>query len=302
MSVPPSILRFTVRFFGALVVFQAIPVLAQHDYAPTPLGTGFWGSVRLASGASGVDDRQLVISDFRRLLAGTDFGTEDISAYQQSGGFGWRANGSSSAVVLDMGIHPFRTAEGGGPELRMGLTYVNGTVGSMELYRSERYALDTLVSSATGSVYLVDSVFESRFVLEHNAERFGVEGFLTLSTGHRSRWSLHGGGGLGIGARINTRTLVSKTAESVLDYPGNAARYELLEERYEQVDNSGGLWVAFQAVIGAGFRLSKRNNLLGRMDLYIEVRPGMLVQGTGEFGTVTSFGSQSLFGLRFRLD
>ncbi len=69
----------------------------------------------------------------------------------------------------------------------------------------------------------------------------------------------------------------------------------------EQVDNSGGLWLMLYAPVGVGFRLAKENEFWNRMELYLEARPGMMVQGTQEFGTVTSFGSQFLFGLRLRL-
>lgn len=276
-------------------------MMAQVDYALPQPSTGFWGSVHLASGGSSIDDRQLLISDFRKLLVGTVFSEEDLGAYRQNS-YSWGGSGRSRAVVLGIGIHPFRNDERSGPELRMGFTYVGGTAGRLGYDRTERYVLDTLMSSSTGMVFLVDSTFTSRYDMGHDAERFGLDASLIFRSSGRSRWSVYGGVGLGVGARFNARTWVNKAEEGVVNYPGTSARFEMLATRYEQVDNSGGVWVAFHAPIGVGFRLSKRNNLLGRMDLYLEGRPGMLVQGSTELGTITSFGSQSLFGLRFRLD
>lgn len=284
---------------GAVLLSSA--AVAQDDYASPPSSTGIWGSVHLASGASSIDDRQLLISDFRKLLAGTEFSEEDLAAYRQNR-YSWGGSGSSRAVVLGIGIHPFMNSERKGPELRMGFSYASVRAGGMSYERSERYRLDTLISSSTGIAFFVDSTFTSRYELGHNAERFGFDGSLIFRTSGRSRWSLHGGVGLAVGALVNARTWVNKVEEGVVNYPGTSWRYDLITSRYIQVDNSGGMWVAFQAPIGVGFRLSKRSNLLGRMDLYLEGRPGMLVQSTKELGTVTSFGSQSLFGLRFRLD
>jgi len=284
---------------GAVLLSSA--AVAQDDYASPPSSTGIWGSVYLASGASSIDDRRLLSSDYRLLLTGTEFVEEDLSAYRQNNYF-WAGNSGSRAVVLGLGIHPFMNNDRKGPELRMGVSYASVRAGRLGYERSERYTLDTLVSSSSGIVFFVDSTFTSRYDMGHNAERFGLDGSLIFRTGGRSRWSLHGGVGLALGARFNARTWVNKADEGVVNYPGMSGRYELIASRYEEVDNSGGMWVAFQAPIGVGFRLSRRSNLLGRMDLYLEGRPGMLVQGNKELGTVTSFGSQSLFGLRVRLD
>ncbi|MEX1132821.1 MAG: hypothetical protein WEC15_06325 [Flavobacteriales bacterium] len=275
--------------------------VAQDDYASPPPSTGIWGSVYLASGASSIDDRLLLSSDYRLLLAGTEFTEEDLSAYRQTNNF-WSNNGGSRAVVLGIGIHPFMNNERKGPELRMGVSYTSVRAGGIGYERSDRYPLDTLVSSSTGIVFFVDSIHTSRYDMGHNAERFGLEGSLIFLTSGRSRWSLQGGVGLAFGARANARTWVNKVEEGVVNYPGTSWRNDLIASRNEEVENSGGMWVAFQVPIGVAFRLSRRSNLLGRMDLYIEGRPGMLVQGTRELGIITSVGSQSLFGLRVRLD
>lgn len=282
-------------------VLLSSAAIAQDDYASPPLSTGIWGSVYLASGASSIDDRRLLISDYRLLLAGTEFVGEDLSAYRQNNYF-WSDNSGSRAVLLGIAIHPFMNNQRRGPELRMGVSYANVRAGRMGYQRSERYALDTLISSSSGIAYLVDSTFTSRYDMGHEAERIGLDGSLIFRTSGRSRWSLHGGMGLAFGARVNARSWVNKAEESVVNYPGMSGRYDLIASRYEQVDNSVGMWLLFQAPVGVGFRLSRRSNLLGRMDLYLEGRPGLLVQGNKELGTVTSFGSQSLFGLRFRLD
>jgi len=302
----PSSMRTPMIFpcLAALVFANVLlpsTVRAQADYALPAPTTGFWGSVYVASGGSSIDDRELLISDFRKLLGGTEFSEEDLAAYRQNR-YSWGGSGRSRAVVLGVGIHPFRNDERSGPELRMGFTYVGGTAGRLGYDRTERYVVDTLMSSSSGITYFVDSTFSSRYDMGHDAERFGLDASLIFRSSGRSRWSIYGGVGLGVGARFNARTWVNKAEEGVVNYPGTSARFELLDTRYEQVDNSGGVWVAFNAPLGFGFRLSKRSNLLGRMDLYIEGRPGMLVQSSTEFGTITSFGSQSLFGLRFRLD
>jgi hypothetical protein len=189
-----------------------------------------------------------------------------------------------------------------GPELRLGLQFASGVVGTLDYERSLRFPLDTLVSPSTGTVFVIDSIHTTQYSFRHSSDRIGVEGSLIFRTGGRSRWSMYGGVGLGFGARVNASTTLTRTEQGSVNLPGGGSQFESVSSREERYTNSGGAWCTVQVPFGFGFQLARHGDFLRRMDLFIEGRLGTLVHGSAELGTITSFGAQTLFGLRVRID
>lgn len=285
---------------AAFLLLATAGAEAQYDYVTPEVPAGFWASAYVASGGSSVERRELVMNDYRILLESSIFSQEDHSEYQQDQ-YRTRGSGPSSAFIMGASIHPFRGDGGRGPELRVGINHIGGSTGQLQLTRNERYRIDTLSSSSSGSVYFVDSVFTQRYLLEYSAERLGLDASLVFRSDQKARWSFFGGGGIGVGGRFNAKTTATYSEESVTNRPGHSGGHYQEQTRYEEVRNSSGLWFMIQAPLGVGFRLAKGDGFMGRMELSLEGRPGMMVQGSKEFGTITSVGSQFLFGLRVRL-
>lgn len=300
MSIFTPLNSMRTTFFAAAVLLAYAGAEAQDDYVTAPEPSRFWSSVYVSNGGSTVGDRELVMADYRVLLEGSAFSNADLTTYRKEL-YRPALQQPTRAFVFGAGAHPFRGESGNGPELRFGFSYMNGGSSELALQRSERYPLDTLSSASSGAVYHVDSTYTSKYVLQHGSEHFGLDGSLVFRTDQGARWSFFGGGGLGLGGRFNARTTATLTSESSTNRPGSLGIVSTEELNVETVDNSGGLWLMLYAPVGVGFRLSKENQFWNRMELYLEGRPGMLVQGTQELGTITSFGSQFLFGLRVRL-
>jgi hypothetical protein len=275
-------------------------VAAQDDYVRAPFPTGPWGSVYLMSGASRLEQRDLLISDFRSLAPDAEMLDQDFSGFRQS--ISWWSAPSSAAISAIVGLHPFRNEQNRGPELRMGLQFASGVVGTLDYERSLRFPLDTLTSPSTGAVFVVDSIHTTQYSFVHRADRIGAEGSLIFRTGGRSRWSVYGGVGLGFGARVNATTSLTRTERGSVSFPGGGSQFDNGSSREERYANSGGAWFTAQVPFGFGFQLARHGDFLRRMDLFIEGRLGTLVQGSDELGTITTFGAQTLFGLRVRID
>lgn len=288
------------KFCAAFVLLTSAVAQAQDDYVEVPQPSGFWASAYVANGASTVGNREMVMTDYRILMDGSAFAQEDLGTYRQNLYRGM-IDRPTRAFVFGAGFHPFQGNAGKGPEMRLGFSYMSGGSSELELKRSERHPLDTLISASSGAVYFVDSISTSRYLLQHSSEHFGLDASLLFRSDQSARWSVFGGGGLGFGGRFNTNTTATLNSESSTNRLGNVGLVATGVLSVEQVDNSGGLWLMLYAPVGLGFRLAKENEFWNRMELYLEGRPGMMVQGTREFGTLTSFGSQFLFGLRVRL-
>lgn len=271
------------------------------DYVNAPAPGHSWGSIHLGGGGSRLDDRDLLLSDMRRLAVGSAILDADLEGYRQAATYWW-APTTSRTWAVNVSLLPFRTEERRGPELRMGIEYAGGQVGSLTLERSSRTPYDTLRSGSSSVVVLVDSISTSRISMEHRGERIGVDGSLIFRTKGRSRWALFGGGGLAFGLRFNAETRVQRFEERYVNYPGNTAYSGVVQEQVEGIRNGGGGWFSAYFPVGVSFRLARRGDFLSRMDLFLESRPGILVQQVPELGTLLSAGSRSLFGLRLRLD
>lgn len=281
----------------------AWPLLAQEEpgYVIAPPAAQQWGSIHLGGGGSGLDDRDLLLSDMRRLAEGSTILATDLGAFRETSSNWWEPI-TSRAWAVNVSLLPFRTDDKRGPELRMGIEYAGGLVGELTLERADRTPYDTLRSATSSVVILVDSISMSRISMEHRGERIGVDGSLIFRTGGRSRWALFGGGGLAFGLRFNAGTRVRRIDERYVNYPGNTAYSGEVLEQVEGIRNGGGGWFSAYLPVGVSFRLARRGDLLGRMDLFLESRPGILVQQVPELGTIFSAGSRSLFGVRLRLD
>ncbi len=270
-----------------------------QDYSTSgPYPPGYWGSVQLLSGTSTVEQRDLFPDDFRSLTAGSDLVPDDLSDFSMR--HGDMSADRAGAFLIALGMHPFHTGEKPGPELRLGLHYAGGTTDMLTYSRTDRSTVDTL-SSSSGQLFFVDSVRLEEYQFRHQAERFGMEAVLIFRSANVSRWSLFGGGGLAAGALLNARTTVRHTVSTDVLYPNVQASRSTTEELADVFRESGGGWVAAQAVLGFAFRLARQGDFLRRMDLFFEARPQMLTRFGGDLGGSSSFGSQQMLGLRVRL-
>jgi len=283
-----------------LACSSPVRCVAQDDYVQAPFSSGPWGSAYLMFGPSRLEQRDLLISDLRLLAPEATMLDQDFSGFRQN--VPWFTQATSAAVSMNVGVHPFRNETRRGPELRLGLQFASGLVGSLEYERNLRFPLDTLTSPSSGTTFVVDSIHTTQYTFRHNSDRIGVEGSLIFRTGGRSRWSLFGGFGLGFGARTNAYTTLRKSERGTVNFPGGPNRFDgetSVEERYT---NGGAVWCTAQVPLGVSFQLARNGNFLRRMDLFIESRLGMLVYGSSELGSITNFGAQTLLGLRVRID
>lgn len=273
---------------------------AQTDPDGQPQEHPFWNSAYVMAGASWVDRMDFSLADMRTLANGSRLLEADLEGYAWARS--WEDMVPMQAFSAVVGFQPFRKGAGPGPELRLGVQYAGGRVGGLRYDREVHVPYDTLVSAVTGAQYIVDSVAWSRYSMDHRAERIGVDASLIFRTAGRSRWSLHGGVGLGFGAMVNARTSVEHALGSRVGHPDTSWREDDRDTVVvEDHRNAGASWFAAAANFGLGFRLARKGDFLRRMDLFGEFRPQMLVTVGDALGGTVRFGGQWMFGLRVRL-
>ena len=283
------------------ILFSAL-IAAASAQAQAPDTNSCLGSVYIGGGAFFAGAQPLYQQDLTLIAPGSTLLAAGFSDHDYSDA-GYQD--ATSLFEAGIGFHPFRKASGLGPELRVGFLYGGRSNLSAYLRRTTRTPYDTLTSSQTGEVFYTDSVHSSAYLVDYSAERFGLNTSLIWRT--KGRWSIYGGVGAAGGLLMNARTDIYHSIYNSVDgmagnlpnegnytgYSGNGGT--------ESFRNGTGWWLSLYTPIGVDFQIAKRSVFWSRAHLFYELRPQLLFQGTPELGTVTNFGVQSVFGLRFTL-
>ena len=255
-------------------------------------------SVSMGFGANGTSQQALVLDDVVRL---TSLDRESLAGHTLTSYDDGRME--SFTFGMSIGLLPWRNEDRDGPELRLGFIHAGWNEGFAMLRHEVRTPFDTLVSTVTGAQYPVDSVHGSTYFINTKAERIGVDASLVWST--KGRWRLSGGVGLMGGPTFNANTKVVKEVyEGVADAGNQYSRYNMqVGQVNERTTFKGGTgwWVAAQVPLGLSFTLGKENPFWKQLQLYYEVRPQLLCQGSPELDSTMGTGVLSQFGMRLSL-
>lgn len=294
----------TASLLVGTLLFNAL--MAQDtDRPPTALGHAY-----VAGGAFFAGESNLLPQDITRITAGSTLFTGDLTGYTNYDYYSYPFEMGAGLFTGGLSIHPLRRANAPGPELRLGFLY-GGRTGSSGYYsRVETSPYDTLTSSQTGDMYYVDSVWGSSYYIAQTYERLGLDAALVWHT--QGRWSIHAGAGLMAGVLANMRTTIqydefsSVTAVSTNSSSGSTYAYGYYgmgdySSSTETLQRGTGWWTSLYIPLGLDFRFGRTGDFWTHVHAFMELRPQLVVQHTADLGTRTSFGTQSLFGFRFRL-
>lgn len=285
------------RYLPLLLVGLLASVQAQAQ-APD---SSRWGAVYIGGGAFYGGQGSLYRQDIALITPGSILLAGGLADHDYSDDAYEDATGMFEAGIS---LYPCRKTGRRGPELRMGFLYGGRSSLGGYFQRTTRTPYDTLTSSQTGQVYYVDSVYRSTYAVNYSAERFGLNASLIWRT--KGRWSVYGGVGLAGGLLMNARTKVYRNIYDSVDGPaigpadGYYGQYRT-DGGSESYRNGTGWWMSLYAPIGIDFQIARHSPFWSRAHLFYELRPQLLFQGTPELGTGTSFGVQSVFGVRFTL-
>lgn len=250
-----------------------------------------------------VTDAPLFSNDMGVLAPGSRLLDRDLSGHKFTND---RYESGTGSFEASIGLHPFKGSGARGPELRLGVIHAGLVNQSAVLQRTTRQPYDTLTSSQTGEQTFVDSVHRDQVLLDHSAERFGVNASLIWRT--QGRWSLYGGVGLAGGPVLNARTQVRARVKGGVEpnEPTEGDAYYGFDgfwgnDDVETFRNGTGWWVSTYLPLGLDFQLARTGTFFSRLHVYYELRPQMVFQGSPELGSSTAFGVQTLFGLRLKI-
>ena len=254
-------------------------------------------SISMGFGANSIDQPALLRSDVLQLIpldpeSVADYAMDLRDGLEETYSFG-----------ISIGLLPFRKEDRQGPELRVGFIHAGWNERQATLRRTVRTPYDTLVSSATGEQFLVDSVHGSTYHINTKAERLGLDASLAWST--KGRWSMYGGIGIMGGPSLNARTSIRlEHYEGVTAAGGHNPYFPQGGKREsvnETIKGDTGWWLAAYVPLGIDFTLARENAFWKQMHLYYEMRPQLVIQGSPELDNTVGTGMLANFGIRMTL-
>lgn len=187
---------------------------------------------------------------------------------------------STSMINVLWGIR-LQQNEGFEQRLRAGFTFSGITPTYGSYYNETRFAFDTLVSSRTGEVTYVDSIYSENLFINTSQKQVGLDVSYLIKANQNGRWSFYGGLGMEVGALLNVEANISRSNYSYYSNDlGSYYPYGLWNDFDNSYKNEvqrlgSGFYAQLYLPVGLDLRLSMRNDFWRRMHLYTELRPSI---------------------------
>jgi hypothetical protein len=186
---------------------------------------------------------------------------------------------------------------------RMRIVLIYAGVESVDGYwsRSASAPYDTLVSSATGEQYVLDSIWTERYTARHARDRIGLDATYIVHRRAESRFSWYLGLGVQFGVGLSGNAEVDRAIIRETKQPSGGFDYEYEQLSRERFRTPATGYVSMHALFGVDLRLGRKSAFWSALHLYAEMRPTIMVRSLPNLPAQASGAWQNLFGLRIDL-
>ena len=222
--------------------------------------------------------------------------------------FGWNA----PTLNMNVAFHPLKKNGLAGEynknrTFRAGLSAQGISAFIYNTSNSVTTRIDTLVSSANGSIYgFVDSINQDFTYSSYMATAVKLDFSYLASTDVSKRFSFYSGIGLNFGLTVAPRTEIhshSWDSERITDTNDNfistQSVYNALNVNRQVYQNKMGYMAALYVPLGVDFRLGKKNEVMKKMHLFFELRPTISALSIPETKTYVYPSMQNCVGIKF---
>lgn len=229
------------------------------------------------------------------------YSNPDVSdtAFHRAGRYGIRYGSDYAAVNVNLSLRIRELqARGLTPILGFTIGSAQGARSSADWWKSESYRVDTLSSNQNGAQYYVDSVVQQSYSKQFQSNQYFIGSRFVLQTNRAKRISALFGIQVNVGISTNSRTDISHSLDQhTTAYPvsqsGTGEQVYYFPWNYQTVavvSRSTNWYYGFSVPLGMDVRLSKRENLLGKMTVGLEMAVGgtwVQIPDAGVYGTPT---------------
>lgn len=241
------------------------------------------------------------LSDFQKLAPSSELLKMNLEGYEfQPYGFFI----SNTSLNMNVGFTVRSNwKEKYGQRLRIGLTSAQSELLAGSYTRSDRFPYDTLVSSSTGAVQILDSINYQYLTLSHYSRSLLLEASYLIVLNPTKRWSFYTGLGLGLGWAVNAETNIqysSRWTTEEDDYfrPDPGTSGDLDVQKTEYFRNKKSFVMTTSLPLGIDFRIGKKRQFWMPIHLFYEMQPTLRINNIPEIGTIAQLPVVQNFGLR----
>jgi hypothetical protein len=289
------------RFLSFILVLNFTPVLFSQNSGDTTSFIRFsdWSLLLCTSHDFGPGGSE---SDFEKLAPGAGFTDEPDSA--AAGNYFNHFIYLNPSAHASIGLNFYNRKKEQYDQhfsAQAGLSYSRVTPVAGRLYFREQIAADTLVSTQTGEVYIVDSVSADYYQVEYNAHmlRLAFSCLYRLKPG--KRWSAHMGIGIAAGFSVLSATNVRHyNSDEITITHGDQVHslHYFGNSDYTRQQNKTSYSMLLYLPLGLDFRLGNESEFWKRAHLCYEWRIGRNFISIPELGLVSMANFQQGIGMR----
>ena len=247
------------------------------------------------------------LDDFRKLAPQSTLLDSNFNGYSShSNAFTNNVGFAFSTLVGINFLNHQKTNYNSNPQLRLGISYMSGISMSRSLRKEDTKPYDTLTSSQTGEIILIDSVSTNHFNMQYNNEQLRLHASLIFRTNPKARWSLYTGAGITAGMSFNAHTQIgfshsnSTTVNNSGNYYGDT--YGSYDQTTEDFINKNSFGFSAFIPLGVDWRVARKREFWKRLHLYCELGEQIDFSTVPELRTYTSSGITFSLGLRVTVD
>ncbi|MFN6379100.1 MAG: hypothetical protein ACK4WD_07485 [Flavobacteriales bacterium] len=241
------------------------------------------------------------INDFQKLAPRSELLKMNIDGYEFQP-FGFFISNTSLNLNVGFNIRS-NWKEKYGQRLRIGLSSAQAELLAGSYSRSDSFPYDTLVSSSTGAVQILDSINYQYLTLSHSSRSLLLDASYLIVLNPNKRWSFYTGLGLGLGWTVNAETNIqysSRWTTEEDDYfrPVAGASGEFDEQKTEYFRNKKSFVMTTSLPLGIDFRIGKKRQFWMPIHLFYEMQPTLRLNNIPEIGMISHLPVVQNFGLR----
>ena len=258
--------------------------------------------INISSGSGSLGQEKGSLSDFKLLAPTSSILAMDFSQFKPNGDFYFHGPGQmnasqSSFYSLQLGLQCAKMPK---ITFRAGVTHISnqGAISAHGSY-SETAAYDTLTSSQTGSITVIDTSHIKNYNMNYSNQQIRLDGAMIFRMFPENRWSLHAGLGASIGMSYRANTDIHYSEYSTVSQNNNSSGSN--NEQNESFKNKNSVGASLYIPMGVDFGIGKKRSFWMPFHLYAEARPSLNFNSINEIGTTFSPGMSTALGLRIKI-
>lgn len=192
--------------------------------------------------------------------------------------------------------------------LRIGLLYNNQNFLGADYTKRSRFATDTLIILGTNEKIPLDSITEANYTTNFDSRQLGLDVSLILKSNPDKLVSVYGGLGFSVARSFYSITDIGYRYHGIKGIQSEQVQdfklYGFSSDptfAFEEIEDLSSTSFAVYAPIGINFKFSKKDDLLGKLSLFYELRAGLSTTLISDYGSVSGAVLSNCGGLRINL-